>query len=63
MNLQLTLTSDRGIKKGFIMQDTGSNNTVKNVLVDEPITREEQERLNRKEFAKLNLVVMDGGRR
>ena len=35
------------------MQDTGSNNTVKNVLVDEPITTEEQERLNRKEFAKL----------
>lgn len=35
------------------MQNTGSNNTVKNVLVDEPITTEEQERLNRKEFAKL----------
>jgi len=35
------------------MQDMGSNNTVKNVLVDEPITTEEQERLNRKEFAKL----------
>lgn len=35
------------------MQDIGSNNTVKDVLVDEPITTEEQERLNRKEFAKL----------
>lgn len=35
------------------MQNTESNNTIKNVLVDEPITTEEQERLNRKEFAKL----------
>jgi len=35
------------------MKSTESNNTIKNVLVDEPITTEEQERLNRKEFAKL----------